>query len=407
MRDEVDVLIVGGGLVGASLACALGQAGVRTRVVETSPLGGESRSAYDERSIALAQGSQRIFSGLGLWSELESAVCPIHTIHVSDRGHFGFTRLRREQEGVPALGYVAAASVLGDVLARGVARLDAVQFEAPAQLAAFHIDAEGVSAQIEAAGRSSACRARLLVAADGAHSTVRDQLGIRSLRHDYHQSAVVATVGIDRAHEHVAYERFTDSGPLALLPLSEDRMALVWTLRAQDCDAIMELADDAFLERLQERFGYRLGRFTRVGVRRAFPLQLLRAAESIRPRMALVGNAAHTLHPIAGQGFNLGLRDVAALVDVILESRRAGGDFGELAVLRRYARWREADQRRVALFTDSMVRLFGQSLPAVAWLRDAGMLALDLCPPAKRWFGRMTMGRAGRLPRLARGLTVE
>jgi 2-octaprenyl-6-methoxyphenol hydroxylase len=406
MQVEFDVLIIGGGLVGASLACALGQAGVRSCVVEAAPLGGDQQSGYDERSIALAQGSQRIFAGLGLWSALQPQACPIHTIHVSDRGHYGFTRLRREQEGVPALGYVATARVLGKVLVDGLQRLDAVQVLAPAQLTAFHIDPDGVQADIEYQGEILRCTAGLLVAADGAQSAVRRQLGIETTRRDYEQTAIVANVSTDKPHDNVAFERFTDSGPLALLPMTGARSALVWTVRADQGEEVMALDDAAFLERLQQRFGYRLGRFTRVGSRHAFPLQLLQARESIRPRLALIGNAVHTLHPIAGQGFNLGLRDVAALVDVVLDARRSGQDVGSLAVLQRYADWRQADQRRVALFTDSMVRLFGQSLPPVAWLRDAGMLALDACPPAKRWFGRMTMGRAGRLPRLARGLSI-
>jgi len=406
MQAEFDVLIIGGGLVGASLACALGQAGVRTCVVEASPLGGDQQSGYDERSIALAQGSQRIFAGLGLWSALQPQVCPIHTIHVSDRGHYGFTRLRREQEGVAALGYVATARVLGKVLVEGLQRLDKVRVLAPAQLTAFHIDADTVQADIEYQGETLRCSAGLLVAADGAQSGVRRQLGIETTRRDYEQTAVIANVSTDKPHNNVAFERFTDSGPLALLPMTGARSALVWTVRADQSEEVMALDDAAFLERLQQRFGYRLGRFTRVGSRNAFPLQLLQARESVRPRLALIGNAVHTLHPIAGQGFNLGLRDVAALVDVILDARRGGQDTGSLAVLQRYADWRQADQRRVALFTDSMVRLFGQSLPPVAWLRDAGMLALDACPPAKRWFGRMTMGRAGRLPRLARGLGI-
>ncbi len=407
MCCETDVLIVGGGLVGASLACALGQAGVRTRVVEASSPDADRSGGYDERSIALAQGSQRIFAGLGLWPKLAAAACPIHTIHVSDRGHFGFTRLRREQEGVPALGYVATAAVLGEVLRHGMQQQQSVQVHSPAQLAAFDTDAEGVRAEIDQDGVTTQCTAKLLVAADGAHSAVREQLGIRTTRRDYRQTAIIANVSTDKAHDNVAYERFTDSGPLALLPMSGQRSALVWTVHEQQCAEIMALEDGEFLRRLQQRFGYRLGRFTRVGARNAFPLQLLQAAESVRPRLALIGNAVHTLHPIAGQGFNLGLRDVAALVDVILDARGDGRDYGDLAVLRRYAQWRQADQRRVALLTDSMVRLFGQPLPAVAWLRDTGMLALDVCAPAKRWFGRMTMGRAGRLPRLARGLTVK
>lgn len=407
MTTETEVLIIGGGLVGASLACALGRAGVRTRVVETSAFGAGQAAGYDERSIALAQGSQRIFTGLGLWQALETDVCPIHTIHVSDRGHFGFTRLQREQEGVPALGYVATARALGRALADELGRLDSVEVLAPARVTAVAVDGDGVRAAVEHQGVSRTCTARLLVAADGARSTVREQLGIATTRRDYEQTAIIANVSTDLPHRNIAYERFTDSGPLALLPMQAGRSALVWTLHADQSEAVMALDDAAFLARLQERFGYRLGRFVRVGVRQAFPLQLLQADESVRPRLALIGNAMHTLHPIAGQGFNLGLRDVAALVEVVLDARRTGADIGELHVLRRYAAGRQADQKRVTLFTDGMVRLFGQSLPPVAWLRDAGMLALDLCPPAKRWFGRMTMGRAGRMPRLARGLSEQ
>ena len=407
MHGEVDVLIVGGGLVGASLACALGQAGVRTRVVEAFPLDAAQPPGYDERSIALAQGSQRIFAGLGLWQALAPEVCPIHTIHVSDRGHFGFTRLRREQEGVAALGYVATGSVLSKALQEGLQPLQTVEILAPAQLRDFSVDTAGVQADIEYDGTVQRCSAQLLVAADGAQSAIRERLGIDTRRRDYRQTAIIANVSTDKPHDNVAYERFTDSGPLALLPMTEARSALVWTVHSPQVDEVMALDDATFLARLQERFGYRMGRFTRVGRRNAFELQLLQATESVRPRLALIGNAAHTLHPIAGQGFNLGLRDVAALVDVLLEARREGRDFGEPGVLRAYADWRQADQRRVVLFTDSMVRLFSQSLPPVAWLRDAGMLALDVCPPAKRWFGRMTMGRAGRLPRLARGLGVR
>jgi 2-octaprenyl-6-methoxyphenol hydroxylase len=406
MTDETDILIIGGGLVGASLAVALGQAGLTVTVVEAYPLSVDQQPNYDERSIALAQGSQCIFSALGLWQSLQDEVCPIHTIHVSDRGHFGFTRLRREQQGVPALGYVATARVLGKTLLDQLDRLQNVRTLAPAQLIDFQVHDDGVSTRLMLEDRTLECSARLLVAADGAQSSVRDQLGIHSSRRDYGQTAVIANVTAERGHENVAYERFTDSGPLALLPMSGQRCALVWTVRSDQSDDIMGLDDAQFLSRLQERFGYRLGRFVKAGQRHAYPLQLLQARESIRPRMALIGNAMHTLHPVAGQGFNLGLRDVAALAEVVMDARRKGLDIGDNTVLARYADWRQADQRRVVAFTDSMVRLFGHSLPPVAWLRDAGMLALDMCPPAKRWFGRLTTGRAGRLPRLARGLEL-
>lgn len=407
MHTETDVLIVGGGLVGASLACALGQAGVSVTLVEAFPLSVDAQPNYDERSIALAQGSQRIFAGLGLWAALQADVCPIHMIHVSDRGRFGFTRLRREQEGVPALGYVATSRVLGRVLLARLAELDNVQLLAPARLNTFGTDHGRVEAQVMLDNRSIEIQAQLLVAADGAQSAVRGQLDIGVRQEDYGQTAVIANVRTELAHGHTAWERFTDTGPMALLPMTEQRCALVWTVRAEQSDELLALDDSAFLAQLQERFGWRLGRFLKVGKREAYPLQLVQAEESVRPRLALIGNAVHTLHPVAGQGFNLGLRDVAALAEVLVDARHQGMDIGDNIVLQAYADWRRADQQRVVLFTDSMVHLFSQSFLPVALVRDAGMLAMDLCPPAKRWFGRLTMGRAGRLPRLARGLGLS
>lgn len=406
MQSESDVLIVGGGLVGASLACALGQAGLRVAVVEAFPFKVNLQPNYDDRSIALAQGSQRIFSGMGLWARLSDKVCPIHTIHVSDRGHFGFTRLQREQEGVAALGYVASARVLGNGLIEKLNELAAVELLAPAQLLDFSVTADDVTAQLEVDNRVLQHRARLLVAADGVQSAVREKLAIATRQRDYGQTAIIANVTPGLAHRNVAYERFTDTGPLALLPLQENRCALVWTVRSEQTDEIMALEDSAFLARLQQRFGWRLGRFSKVGERHDYPLQLLRAEQSVHERLALIGNAVHTLHPIAGQGFNLGLRDVAALSEVVVDAYRAGNDIGDAGVLERYADWRRADQRRVVAFTDSLVTIFSQPFPPLAWARDAGMLALDLCPSAKRWFGRLTMGRAGRLPRLARGVEL-
>lgn len=402
-----DVLIVGGGLVGASLALALGRAGLDVAVVEAHPFRINEQPNYDDRSIALAQGSQRIFAGMGLWDALRDAVCPIHTIHVSDRGHFGFTRLKREQEGVEALGYVASARLLGNALIHALERTSNVRLITPARLEKFCIeDEQQVHATLNVDGKPIECHARLLVAADGVQSQVREQLGIDTHQWDYGQTAVIANITPDKPHQNVAYERFTDTGPMALLPLNDNHCSLVWTLRADQVDEVMALDDESFLARLQARFGYRLGKFLKVGERHAYPLQLLRARQSTAQRLALIGNAVHTLHPIAGQGFNLGLRDVAALAEVVTDAQRNGSDIGGVDVLQRYADWRRADQRRVVAFTDGMVRLFGQTLPPLVGLRNAGMLALDMCPPAKRWFGRLTMGRAGRLPRLARGLDL-
>ncbi|HEY9198910.1 MAG TPA: 2-octaprenyl-6-methoxyphenyl hydroxylase [Gammaproteobacteria bacterium] len=404
--DTYEILISGGGLVGASLACALSGHGLRIGLIEAVPYSAETQPGYDDRAIALAAGTQRIFTALGLWPQLSERVTPIHRIHVSDRGRFGFTRLDRKEEGVDALGHVALGRDLGAVLGARLTELADVDLICPARVTGVEFAADAARVQVERDGENEVrtLNTRLLVAADGAQSTLRDLLAIPTTVWEYGQTALIANVTPEHAHEHVAYERFTDTGPLALLPMSEGRCALVWTLRDDQVDAVLALDDAAFLARLQERFGQRLGRLLRVGRRSVYPLKLVRARESVRPRLALIGNAAHTLHPIAGQGFNLGLRDVAALAEVLLDARRTGEDFGDPTVLTRYADWRQGDHRRVIAFTDGLTRLFVSPLPPVAWVRDLGMLALDLCPPAKRIFARLTMGKAGRLPRLARGL---
>ncbi|HSH41274.1 MAG TPA: 2-octaprenyl-6-methoxyphenyl hydroxylase [Arenicellales bacterium] len=404
MAEHYDTLIVGGGLVGASLACALADAGLRIGVVEASPFGSRDQASFDDRAIALAAGSQRIFAAMGLWPAIAPAATPIERVHVSDRGRFGFARLDRHEAGVPALGQVVLSRDLGRVLAERLQQLDGVELITPAEVTAIDNAASPARVHLTRGGRPAAVTADLVVAADGARSQVRAALGIGVTERDYRQTAVITNIRTAQPHRNVAYERFTDQGPIALLPMSEGRCSVVWVLPTGQADAVMALDDAACLTRLQTRFGYRLGRFERIGRRNAYPLVLVRARESIRPRLALIGNAAHTLHPIAGQGFNLGLRDVAALAEVVCDAHRAGRDPGETAVLQQYADWRRADHRRVVAFTDGLTRLFTNPLTPVALLRDAGMLAMDLCPPAKRLFGRLAMGRSGRLPRLARGV---
>jgi 2-octaprenyl-6-methoxyphenol hydroxylase len=248
--------------------------------------------------------------------------------------------------------------------------------------------------------------AQLVVAADGADSVLRERAGIASLQTDYGQTAIVSNVTPQLPHRNIAYERFTDSGPLALLPMSEGRCAVVWTVTSEQADTVMALDDAAFLEQLQERFGQRLGRLTHVGRRQAWPLCLLSAQCSVAERLALIGNAIHTLHPIAGQGFNLGARDVAALAEVIVDALRAGEDLGSARVLARYADWRRRDHANVTVFTDGLARLFTLPVPGLGLARSAGMLGLDLLPSAKRLLTRLTMGRSGRMPRLSRGLPL-
>ncbi|MBI5460993.1 MAG: FAD-dependent monooxygenase, partial [Gammaproteobacteria bacterium] len=287
-----DILISGGGLVGASLACALSGHGLRIGLIEAVPFGEPGQPAYDDRALALAAGTQRIFAAMGLWPALEAHATPIHRIHVSDRGRFAFARLDRAEENVPALGYVALGRDLGAVLGARLATLADVELICPARVIGVDFTAVDAQVRIETAAGVRAIATRLLVAADGAQSTLRDLLDIPTTVWEYGQTALIANITPERAHANIAYERFTDTGPLALLPMSEHRCALVWTLRDDQVDAVMALDDAAFLARLQERFGRRLGTLTRVGKRTAYPLRLVRARESVRPRLALIGNAA-------------------------------------------------------------------------------------------------------------------
>jgi len=403
---DYDLIIVGGGMVGASLAIALAGRGLRMALIEAHPPGVDSQPSYDDRGIALAYGTQRIFEALGVWPALAAIAEPILDIHVSDRGHFGATRLSAAAESVPALGHVVTARELGRVLLEQLAQDSELQVFAPAQVVRFADDGDRVEVEIEQSGVVSVLRCRLLVAADGGNSTIRKQLGLPVVRWQYGQSAVVTNVSPAQAHNNVAYERFTDTGPLALLPMSEQRCAVVWTVLDQQVDEVLALDDGMFLKRFQQRFGFRLGRFQRVGRRAAYPLSLLRATESVRGRIAVIGNAAHTLHPIAGQGFNLGIRDVAALAEVVDSAFANGADIGSAETMADYKKWRTAEQRNVALATDGLARLFSNPLGIIRLGRNLGLLAMELLPGSKHPLARAAMGLSGKQPRLSRGVPL-
>jgi 2-octaprenyl-6-methoxyphenol hydroxylase len=401
-----DLLIAGGGLVGASLACALAGQGARIALVEAVPFDAAQQPSYDERTVALAFGSRLIFEGMGLWPLLAAEATPIRSIHTSDRGHFGVTRLDCREEGVEALGYVVQTRLMGRALAQRLEGLPDVELLSPAVVCGAEVAEDRVACEVECAGVRRALTARLIVAADGAGSTVRERLGIAVDQRDYGQSAIIANITPEKPHGNVAYERFTESGPLALLPMDANRCGLVWTRRDEDVATLLAASDEHFLAALQDCFGWRLGRLRRVGERRAYPLSLVQVRDPVRPRGAVIGNAAHTLHPIAGQGFNLGLRDASVLAEVVAEALRHGRDPGDWSVLKRYAEWRRADQRRVIAFTDGLARLFSSRFAPLVLARNLGMLGIDLLPPLKHALARQSMGLAGRLPRLARGLPL-
>ncbi|MCG7895608.1 MAG: 2-octaprenyl-6-methoxyphenyl hydroxylase [Candidatus Thiodiazotropha taylori] len=406
MIVQQDILIVGGGMVGASLAHALSGHGYKIGVIEAWPLSSSSQPSYDDRVIALSWGSRLILQAMGVWHGIEAVAQPILDIHISDRGHFGFTRLNHHQEGVDALGYVVTAKSLGNALLRELDQRQDVELICPAQLKSFAVSDNGVEARIEQDGHERRINARLLVAADGGDSLVRRFLSIPLKEKSYGQTAIIANLSCDREHQSVAYERFTDTGPLALLPMTDERLSMVWTAEDHQVAELMGLSDQAFLDRLQDRFGYRLGRLERLGKRVAYPLRLRQAAEQVRPRIALIGNAAHAIHPVTGQGFNLGLRDVAGLADLLVEAAQHGRDPGDLELLNEYRQWRERDQNRVAAITDSLARLFANPFGPLRLMRNLGLVGLDLMPGLKHQVARQFMGLNGRLSKLGRGVSL-
>jgi len=407
-KPDYDILIVGGGLVGASLALALARSELRIGIVESQQWRLPSAPAYDDRTLALAQGSRRIFESMGLWPAIaeHAGATPIRRIHISDRGRFGIARLDAADAGIEALGYVVETPGLGGVLYRALQQVAALELIAPATMETLRFSNDMAHVHVKHNSRDSTLTARLIVGADGGRSQVREAVAIGAHSKDYGQTAVVANVTPGQAHDSVAYERFTEDGPLALLPMRDNRCTVVWSVRHAQARAMLAWDDQLFLRQLQECFGDRLGQFHRPGRRHGYPLTLTRVDTHIRARVVLVGNAAHTVHPVAGQGFNLGLRDIAMLSQVLLETLRAGRDIGELGVLAHYARARRRDTRVVTGFTDGLIRIFANSLPPLALARDIGLITADLLPPLKRALIRRTSGLAGPLPRLARGLSL-
>ncbi len=431
-NNHFDLIIIGGGLAGASLACALRNADLNIALVEAHPLKTDSQPSYDDRSVALSYGSRCIFEGLGLWSALAPCGEAIDHIHISDRGHFGVTRLSKEQENVAALGYVLENRDIGQQLYAVINQSPNIHLFCPAQLIALKQNEQQVSVELDINGKTESresgkrqqLSANLLIAADGSNSQVMALLAIGSSRKSYNQVALISNVTPGYKHNNVAYERFTDSGPLALLPMQKNRCSLVWTLEPEQADYLQALDDTEFLQQLQQRFGYRLGSFKKVGQRQLYPLFLQAATQMVHGRVALIGNAAHSVHPVAGQGFNLALRDIAVLSELIVDALPASTlarhparlspdmsvdsavDIGSQTLLQRYARLREEDTRRVYGFTDTLVKVFSSKVTALGHLRSFSLQMVDVLPGIKHRLAVQNMGLSGHLTRLNRGLPL-
>lgn len=398
-----DVAIVGGGMVGASLALAL--AGTRRRVLLIEAVAADSsqQPSFDDRTTALGNGARRILQTLGVWADIEPRAAPITEIHVSDAGRFGFARLRASEHSVAAFGCTVSNRHIGAALWRAL-QAAGIELRSPARVSQVLLEPDRATLQVQGTNApDETIEARLVVAADGAHSLVKQAAGIASNDESYHQMALVANVRTDRPARGIAYERFTDSGPLALLPLYDGAYTVVWTLAPTVADALRLCSAQEFCRELQHGFGWRAGQFIQVGQRGGYPLSLVTAQASVGERVALIGNAAQALHPVAGQGFNLGLRDAAVLAELVVGTE----DPGAREVLARFAARRSADRAGMIAFTDRLVKVFSSPRPAVATLRDLGLLLFDVNPFAKQALSRISWGFGGSLPRLSRGLPLQ
>lgn len=395
-QQKFDIIIAGGGLVGHCLAQALAPYDFNIAIIEKTPISVKTQFDYDARSIALSYGSRKIFEKWNTWEFMQSFVTPIQQVHVSDKGNFGFTRIDANKLNVAALGYVIEMHQLLSALLQAEAPFSNITTLCPATIKNAHYQSSTWELTVSMGGQQHQMTTPLLIAADGGNSMLRQSLNISVEEKDYEQTAIIANIGLSEHHQYKAFERFTQTGPMALLPLTEDRCALVWTVANDQVDSILSLTDSEFLDKLQERFGYRLGRFIKAGKRASFPLKAVFAKQQTKPGFVLLGNAAHTLHPVAGQGFNLCLRDIASLAQKIIQTRQTKQNLADPLLLDDYFQQRKRDQKRTFSYSDNLVQIFSTDFFPVTVLRNLGMVAFDMLPLCKNVLAKINMGMSDK-----------
>jgi 2-octaprenyl-6-methoxyphenol hydroxylase len=399
MQHDYDLIIAGGGLAGNCLALALKDTGLRIAIVEANTREQLQASPAGDRALALAAGTVMMLDALGIWQGISHAATAIKHIHISDRGHFGKTRLSAEKEHVDALGYVITARDIETHVANLVKDSN-IELICPARVVGLMSGYEEICVNLKQGNESLNASAKLLVGADGGLSSVRQLLDITQHMTEYGQTALVTTVKSTIPNKNTAFERFTASGPLALLPVAKNHCAVVWTRAKEDAKALMLGSEADFQAELQQCFGYKLGGLSLTEPRRAFPLSLIRAEKMVAGRAVIIGNAVHQLHPVAGQGFNLGLRDVVQLAEMLIKLHEQHKDIGAADFLKDYAASRKKDHDRTIGFTDAVVKIFSNEWLALAVARNFGLTVLDHIPAAKTLLTRHAMGFSGHMPRL-------
>lgn len=397
-----DIAIVGGGLAGASLALALAPLGYDIRIIEAVAYQAAEQPSYDDRTLALSHSTCQILRAIGLWDSLADDATPIRKIHISELQRPGRVLLDSAEMGLSEFGHVVEARRFGVAVQQQLAQTGNIEVIAPARVVDLATGSDAATVTIESPDGTGQLRARLLVAADGARSFIREHLEIPTEHRDYRQTAVICNITPELPHQGRAFECLTPTGPFAVLPHTAQRCGLVWTVATGQAEELLALDEETFLLQARQRFANpALGAFTRVGRRSAYPLKLARAREDVRERLVILGNAAHAIHPIGAQGFNLALRDAATLAEVVADDRRR--DPGNAELLFRYSRWRRPDQRGTIATSDGMTRLFSNPSPLAAGLRTGALVAHALSPALRRRSAIQAMGYRGRIPRLALG----
>jgi 2-octaprenyl-6-methoxyphenol hydroxylase len=397
MQHDFDILIVGAGLAGNCLALALKESGLRIALIEASSREQLQKSPAGDRALALSAGTICLLQALNAWEGIKSKATAIKTIHISDKGHFGKARLSAKKQNVDALGYVISARDIESHIAELVAQSKIKQIS-PARVTGLISGSEFINISLKQQDKSSTLTAKLLVGADGGQSSVRKLLEIPQQVTEYGQTALVSAIKTSIPHNNIAFERFTSSGPLAILPTTNGECSVVWTRTHEEAENLQFMSESDFIEQLQDCFGYQLGTISLAAPRRAFPLSLIRAESMVSGRAVIIGNAVHQLHPVAGQGFNLGIRDVVQLAEGLIKQQKA--DIGGSEFLTNYANLRQQDHNKTIAFTDNTVKIFSTDWLPISAARSIGLSVMDHIPFAKSLLTHHAMGLSERLPRI-------
>lgn len=397
-KFDYDIAIVGAGIIGLTFACALKDSGLSVVLIEAKPY---SLAAMKGQAYAVHMSSKRIFTGIGIWDSIIPEIESFRKVNLSDADYPGVVEFQPADLGTDVLGYVAEHQALLTPLQEFMLNCANVKYLCPAEVVQTQYQPDGVEISLNIEGESRTIRTKLLVAADGVRSRTRSAAGITTRGWQYWQSCIVAFVKPEKPHNNIAYERFWSSGPFAILPLPGNRCRIVWTAPHEEAKALVALDDEQFLAELRRRYGDRMGKLELEGDRFVFQVQLMQSDRYVLPRLALIGDAAHCCHPVGGQGLNMGIRDAAALAEVVQSAYNQGEDIGNLQVLKRYERWRKHENLTILGFTDLLDRIFSNNFLPVVIVRRWGLLMLKQIHPVKKYALQLMTGLRGRLPELA------